>query len=148
MWDSENYSCAYDSVLTVLLSIWMQNPSAWKKHFADMNRTMKMLTAGFHHTNEEQETLESARNKIRQVLHQRSPTLFLYGQAGTPISEVTEHLLRSDNIIASTWLMCMDCKHKTNMEDDLQTCMIQCPDDWDCTMSQCLQQKLQHRHPR
>ena len=148
VWDSENYSCAYDSVLTVLLSIWMQNPSAWKKHFAGMNRTMKMLATGFHRANEEQETLESARNKIRRVLHQRSPTLFPYGQAGTPISEVTEHLLRSDNIIASAWLMCVDCKHKTNMEDDLQTCVIQCPDDRDCTTSQCLQQKLQHRHLR
>lgn len=32
VWDGENYSCAYDSVLTILLSIWMQNPSKWKGH--------------------------------------------------------------------------------------------------------------------
>jgi hypothetical protein len=30
VWDNENYSCAYYSVLTVLLSVWMQNPSRWK----------------------------------------------------------------------------------------------------------------------
>ena len=52
-------------------------------------------------TSENDGTLESARNKVRHLLHQRNPTLFPYGQAGTSISEMIEQLLRSDNIIAS-----------------------------------------------
>jgi hypothetical protein len=37
VWDNINYSCAYDSVLTILLSIWKQNPSRWKKNFEQGN---------------------------------------------------------------------------------------------------------------
>jgi hypothetical protein len=37
IWDSENYSCAYDSLLTILLSIWSQEPVKWKGNFKDMN---------------------------------------------------------------------------------------------------------------
>jgi hypothetical protein len=29
--DSENYSCAYDALFTILLSIWTENCSQWKK---------------------------------------------------------------------------------------------------------------------
>ena len=70
VWDGENYSCAYDSVLTILLSIWMQNPSKWKGHFKDMKRTMNVLASGFHRSGENGRTLESARNKVRHLLHQ------------------------------------------------------------------------------
>jgi hypothetical protein len=35
IWDSENYSCAYDSLLTILLSIWSQDPVKWKGDFKD-----------------------------------------------------------------------------------------------------------------
>jgi len=125
VWDGENYSCAYDSVLTILLSIWMQNPSKWKGHFKDMNRTMNVLASGFHRSSENGGTLESARNKVRCLLHQRSPTLFPYGQAGTPVSEMIEQLLRSDNIIASNWIQCVECNQETNLNNDLQTCVIQ-----------------------
>ena len=146
-WDSENYSCAYDSVLTIFLSIWKQNPSKWKKNFKDMNRVMNVLAGGFHRVNENQGTLESARNKVRHLLHQRSPRTFPYGQVGTPISELIEYLLRSDNIIASAWMRCVECDAESNLNDDLQTCVIQCPRAHNCTISACLQKRLQSRDP-
>jgi len=31
MWNSQNYSCAYDALFTMLLSIWHENPSKMKK---------------------------------------------------------------------------------------------------------------------
>jgi hypothetical protein len=64
------------------------------------------------------------------------------------VSELVEWLLRSDSIIASTWLRCVDCEDETNMDNDLQTCVIQLPDDQDCTTSECLQKRFQQRHPR
>ena len=148
VWDGENYSCAYDSVLTILLSIWMQNPSKWKGHFKDMNRIMNVLASGFHRSGENGGTLESARNKVRHLLHQRNPTQFPYGQAGTPVSEMVEDLLRSDNIIASNWIRCVECNRETNLNNDLQTCVIQCTQYKNCSTSECLQKKFQERHPR
>ena len=148
IWDSENYSCAYDSLMTILFSIWVQDPSEWKKRFKDMNRIMNVLASGFHRASGGQGTMESARNKVRHLLHQRNPNLFPYGQVGIPISEMSEQLLRSDGIIASTWLRCIDCQDENNLNNNLQTCVIQCPDDRDCTTSMCLQKKFRDRHPR
>lgn len=48
VWDEENYSCAYDTLFTILRSIWAQKPSLWKQRFKDMNRTMNMLATGFY----------------------------------------------------------------------------------------------------
>jgi hypothetical protein len=146
VWDGQNYSCAYDSVLTILLSIWTQDPGKWKRQFKDMNKIMNTLASGFHRTREEQGSLESTRDKVRHLLNQRNPALFPYGQVGTPVSEMTEQLLRSDNVIASTWLRCISCESETNLHCDLQTCVIQCAHDRDCTISVCLQKKFRDRH--
>jgi hypothetical protein len=147
LWDGENYSCAYDALLTILLSIWSQNPSTWKTRFKDMNRIMNVLATGFYRASNNQGTLESARNKVRHLLHQRNPVLFPYGYAGTPITDMVEQLLRSDNIIASNWLRCVDCEDENNRANDLQTCVIQCSDAADCTTATCLQKKFVDRHP-
>ena len=147
IWDGQNYSCAYDSVMTILLSIWSQNPVKWKRRFKDMNRTMNVLASGFYKAKEEQMTLETARNKVRHLLHQRNPTLFPNGQVGTTVSEMTEQLLRSDNVIASNWICCIDCGHQDNLNRDLQTCVLQC-NDIDVTTSVCLQKRFEEKYPR
>ena len=56
-------------------------------------------------------------------------------------------LLRSDNIIASTWIHCVDCGHEDNLNGDLQTCVIQCRKQ-DTTPSTCLQKRFQGHYPR
>jgi len=96
---------------------------------------------------EGQRTLETARNKVRRLLHQRDPELFTYGQTGIPVSEMPEKLLRSDNIIASTWIHCVDCGHEDNLNRDLQTCVIQCHEQ-DTTTSTCLQKDFKNIIPR
>ena len=147
IWDGENYSCAYDSVLTVLLSIWSQDPTGWKMRFKDMNRVMNVLASGFYQAKEGRTTLETARNKVRYLLHQRNPVIFPYGQTGTPVSEMSEQLLRSDNIIASNWICCVECGHEYNLNKDLQTCVLQCYDQG-ITTSACLQKRFQEHFPR
>jgi len=148
IWDGENYSCAYDSVITILLAIWSSEPAKWKGQFKDMNMVMNVLATGFYRASENRGTLESARNRVRHLLHQRSPGLFPYGQVGTPVSEMTEQLLRSDNAIASSWLRCVDCENENSLNIDLQTCVIQCSEYCECTISMCLQKKFRDCHPR
>jgi len=148
IWDSENYSCAYDSVMTILLSVWSEDPTKWKMRFKDMNRIMNVLASGFYKADSGLLSLEAARNKVRHLLHQRDPTLFPYGQLGTSVSEMAQSLLRSDYVIAHQWLRCVDCSIENNVNDDLQTCVIQCPTDRYCTISMCLQRKFKDRHPR
>ncbi|KIM79453.1 hypothetical protein PILCRDRAFT_35638, partial [Piloderma croceum F 1598] len=148
IWDGENYSCAYDSLLTILLSIWSQDCVKWKGDFKDMNKIMNVLATGFHHAKLNRGSLESARNKIRHLLHQRMPGLFPYGLVGTAVNELAKQLLRSDNVIASAWQQCIECENESNLHNDLQTCVIQCDYDRDCTTSVCLQKRFRERHPR
>jgi hypothetical protein len=148
IWDGENYSCAYDSVMTILLSIWSEDPVKWKTRFKVMNRVMNILASGFYKAESGQGSLESARNKVRHLLHQRNSILFPHGQLGTSVNEMAHHLLRSDSIIASHWFCCVDCSVESNVNDDLQTCIIECTTDHDCTISACLQRKFKDHHPR
>jgi len=148
IWDKENYSCAYDAVFTILFSIWSQSPEVWKTNFKDMNRIMNVLATNFHRVKIDQNTLEMARNKVRRLLHQRNAEIFPYGHAGTQIVELTEQLLRSDNIIASNWNRCVQCHHETNRNRDLQTCVIHCMNLKNSSTASCLQEKFKSCHPR
>lgn len=64
---------------------------------------------------------------------------------GTPVSEMTEKLLRSANIIASTWIHCVDCEREDDLNKDLWTCVIQCHDQ-DTTTAVCLQRRFQENY--
>jgi hypothetical protein len=33
-WDSENYSCAYDSLFSILYNIWIDDPRSWSAKFS------------------------------------------------------------------------------------------------------------------
>jgi len=69
VWDGDNYSCAYDALFTILLSIWSQDPLKLKTQFKDKNRIMNVLATGFYKATQNQGTLESSRNKVRHLLH-------------------------------------------------------------------------------
>jgi hypothetical protein len=60
VWDGENYSCAYDALFTILLSIWSENPSSCTTRFKEINTTMKMLASDFRRFTENVQTLETA----------------------------------------------------------------------------------------
>lgn len=70
LWDADNYSCAYDALFTVLLSIYFYKPSVWKERFRNLNRTMGVPAKGFQRAVlSETSTLETARNKVKHILH-------------------------------------------------------------------------------
>jgi hypothetical protein len=52
IWDAVNYSCAYDALFTILLSIWSENPQNWNRYFQNINEMLKVLTTGFYKANE------------------------------------------------------------------------------------------------
>jgi hypothetical protein len=64
IWDGQNYSCTYDSLMIILFSIWSNDLKKWNRCFKDMNRTINIFFLGFNHTQENKSTLEMARNKV------------------------------------------------------------------------------------
>jgi hypothetical protein len=64
IWDGQNYSCAYDSLMIILFSIWSNDSKKWNRCFKDMNRTINIPSLRFNHAQENKSTLEMTRNKV------------------------------------------------------------------------------------
>jgi hypothetical protein len=48
IWDSEDHSCAYDAVFTILGDIWVYNPTMWTHEFGLMSSFAKNLVWVFN----------------------------------------------------------------------------------------------------
>ena len=118
IWDADNYSCAYDSILTILHSIWLQNPITWKQHFKHINKMMNYLAVGFEQETNGQTTLEHVRDKIRRILHKRNPIIFPYNHVGTDIFDVADFLLQTDATIASFYMKCVFCNYQITTQEN------------------------------
>ena len=60
-----NNSCAYDSIFTVLFSIWCGNKNLWHYNFQEIdNPLIKALTDGFNDVNNNRNTLEAIRDDV------------------------------------------------------------------------------------
>jgi len=58
LWDSINFSCAYDSLFTILHSIWSNDPRHWNNFFQNANQYLSVLSNGFDKHLHERVTLE------------------------------------------------------------------------------------------
>src|SRR6202044_1176356 len=48
IWDGDNYSCAYDALLTILYEIWSTDTKAWTRKFKEINQHhLKSMSACF-----------------------------------------------------------------------------------------------------
>jgi|HubBroStandDraft_4_1064222.scaffolds.fasta_scaffold23305_3 hypothetical protein len=64
IWDGKNFSCAYDSLFTVLHNIWSSNPNAWSTFFQGANQYLSALSNGFNMHLHERMSLEGARDDV------------------------------------------------------------------------------------
>ena len=60
IWDGQNYSCAYDSMFTILYSIWIQDPEVWTKRFEETSQMLTYLASEFHNVLSGHKLLEAA----------------------------------------------------------------------------------------
>ncbi len=113
-WDGNNYSCAYDSLLVILYDIWVQNPIVWSTHFRSLgNRHLSALNQLFKHVIKGTLSMEDARDSIRIQLHDVDPLKFpLLGQVGTSVGSVASELLQTQNLLASSQIVCTNCEYK------------------------------------
>src|ERR1700692_1849096 len=100
IWDSNNYSCAYDSLFTVLYEIWSNDTKVWARRFKEINQHhLKSLSVCFKKYMNGQATFETARDTIRHELHSQSPAQFPYGTRGTSVSTLASAILASQNFV-------------------------------------------------
>ena len=109
-WDSNNYSCSYDSLFSILYNTFIENHADWKIYYENINEQyMKVLGHGFEEVYQENISLEIIRNVVRDKLYQSHPTLFPKGQNGASVSELAFKMLASNTLDGFSNLYCSTC---------------------------------------
>ena len=92
-WDEDNYSCAYDSIFTILCNIWIQDTKKWTKLFCWLSKPLEKLAYNYREVLRGKKTLEGARNNVRRMLYESDSKNFPYGKTGTNIFELACKLM-------------------------------------------------------
>ena len=112
-WDGEDYSCAYDTLFTILYDIWIQKPKIWTRRLRSIdNEFMTALTKGFKHFENKRMLLEDVRDDIRSLLHAHSPNHFRWGQVGTSVGDLALTMFTPENSVSSSQIRCTNCDYE------------------------------------
>jgi hypothetical protein len=72
-WDSNNYSCLYGSLFSILYNTFIENHADWALYYENINEEyMKVLGNGFEQVYQENISLEIIRDVVRDKLYQSS----------------------------------------------------------------------------
>jgi hypothetical protein len=119
IWDGDNYSCAYDALLTILYDIWSTDTKARTRRFKEVNQHhLKSVSDCFKKYMNGQASFEQARDTIRHELHTQSPAQFSYGTRGTSVSALASTIFAPRNFVAISSPECTNCKYSKLPIDD------------------------------
>ncbi|KAF9550777.1 hypothetical protein CPC08DRAFT_600527, partial [Agrocybe pediades] len=96
IWDNSDWSCAYDSLLTVLYNVWRENPNHWSGKISIFSDYCALFVKGIDSVRSGYATLERARNVVRDKLREDFPALFPVGSNLTSIGELAYRLFGTD----------------------------------------------------
>ena len=111
-----NNSCAYDSIFTILFSIWCDNKNLWNYNFHKMNNPFIIdLSNGFNDVDNKLKTLEAIRDDVRRKLHIFSPQTMAFGNF-TSIENIFAAILETTYQVQSVQYTCCN-GHVRRMND-------------------------------
>jgi len=109
IWDGQNYSCAYDSLFTILYNIWNSDIVKWTVFFNKTNVSLSTLHNGFELFNDKTISIENARDNVRHYLHGQDSRLFPNGKVGMNITDLASFLCKTSKPICESSYECTDC---------------------------------------
>ena len=110
-WDSENWSCAYDSLLVTLYNFWQDNPEQWSGIFEGMNEHLNLLSHGFLGILNKSLTFEDVRDYWRAKLHDNDAVYYPNGRVGTSVGRLAAELFKTNAVISSSQQICSKCNY-------------------------------------
>jgi len=114
-WDENDYSCAYDSLLTVLRHIWVEDQSKHRAYFEDGTPWLRLLHSLFVSLLNNSCTFESLRDRLRALLNRDKPLTYLYGKNYTDIDELIRDFT-SEKSYGTSSLHCLKCRYSVNRQ--------------------------------
>ncbi|KZP04092.1 hypothetical protein FIBSPDRAFT_767963 [Athelia psychrophila] len=109
MWDSNNWSCAYDSLFVILSNVRQIRRVGVTTAMRRMNPAARALTTEFQKISVGRSTPPASRNKIRKLLHAMKPESYPWGQTGCGIQELAEDVLKDDELSTELKECCSGC---------------------------------------
>jgi hypothetical protein len=75
-WDSNNYSCAYDSLFTILCNMCLESPAEWTNIYHQISIHLRIMAKGCIKVLKNQQTLNNIRDAIRSKLMRKNSDIF------------------------------------------------------------------------
>ena len=108
-WDSQNYSCSYDALFTILYNIWSETPIHFRARLAKRNTFTAQLEEQFQYIKNHIISPEAARDNIRPLIHDYNPSDFPLGRKGASMIHLSDLFFKSDRRVADKNLKCTNC---------------------------------------
>ncbi|KAJ7252196.1 hypothetical protein C8J57DRAFT_1077516 [Mycena rebaudengoi] len=91
-WDSQDFSCVYDSLFSILCNLWMDDIILRTMQLKSMSDEMGSLINGFNQALGGRYTLEQGRDMVRCMLHTKSPEYFPCGHSNSSVNRLVDHI--------------------------------------------------------
>jgi hypothetical protein len=128
-WDSTDWSCAYDTVLSVLYTCWNQHQTRWTPLLMGGQWPwLHALVNGFQNIRDNRETLDSVRDSLRMKLHSLNANKFPLGNNGASVIDVLEYVTSSQTSLFQTQTVCVYCNHDSAQSTVAGYNMVMMPD--------------------
>jgi hypothetical protein len=122
-WDSNNYSCAYDSLFTILCNIYLENPAQWTNVYHQISIYLRIMAKGCFKVLKNQQTLNTIRDAIRLKLMKKNADIFPSGTRGTDIADLGEAIFNCDISLCTARLTCSNCNYNVIVNPPSQIMM-------------------------
>ncbi|KAJ7912803.1 hypothetical protein B0H13DRAFT_1583490, partial [Mycena leptocephala] len=93
IWDSQNWSCAYDAIFTILGNMCLEDGPHWEGYMREFSELLTDFAAHMRQVSTGAMRFEQAINKIRRKLHTKDPGAFPNGPNCTSIDKLARALL-------------------------------------------------------
>ncbi|KAL1945776.1 hypothetical protein VTO73DRAFT_1778 [Trametes versicolor] len=122
VWDRENWSCAYDSVLTIMLNLYLDFGSDWFATLAATNTYMDIVRARLAANITDTGVAEAWRDVLRDVLSTVHPTRFpRQGRSMAAVSDVLACLFYCPRLFGQSSMTCRFCTANFPMQSSIST---------------------------
>ncbi|KAJ7922068.1 hypothetical protein B0H13DRAFT_2412795 [Mycena leptocephala] len=95
VWNSVDHSCSYDAVFTPLYDIWQSHGPKWSDRLRTYNPYTAALIQGFESFRAKTDKLESARDRVRRLLHHDYTEKFPNGPTLTALDDLAASIFGS-----------------------------------------------------
>jgi len=109
IWDSIDYSCAYDTLFTIFYHIWHEGQNKHKEYFKNGTQYLQQLNSYFPSLSSNLNSFESIRDQLRIVLNEYKPEQYRFGKVYTDLNELIGDFTTKESNGTSK-LQCSKCQ--------------------------------------